>query len=173
MRCIKPNENKAPHSFDSGKVLLQLRSNGVMETVRYEVCTRVNLSNCKYCRLRKAGYEQKVATDTFFHRYNVRLVIFSLISFNVIYPFLLFVFKPFCRFWASLRQTTSRTFSPTILAFGSKETQRSSSVLYLYAIYLVFYLIFCRYFVDPETRGRATNAPEKLRGYRPTLRAAV
>jgi len=43
VRCIKPNNLKVPDIIDGSKVLEQLRSNGVLETVK----------------LRKAGYAQK------------------------------------------------------------------------------------------------------------------
>lgn len=55
VRCIKPNDTKRPREFENPKVLQQLRSNGVMETIR----------------LRKAGYEQKILADTFYYRYSV------------------------------------------------------------------------------------------------------
>ena len=34
VRCIKPNHGKLPHTFDSGKILLQLKYAGMMETIR-------------------------------------------------------------------------------------------------------------------------------------------
>ncbi len=55
VRCIKPNDSKKPGDFENTKVLQQLRSNGVMETIR----------------LRKAGYEQKILAETFYYRYAV------------------------------------------------------------------------------------------------------
>lgn len=44
IRCIKPNMKLAPDYFDGLKVLEQLQSNGILDTIR----------------LRKAGYEQKM-----------------------------------------------------------------------------------------------------------------
>lgn len=55
VRCIKPNESKKPQDFVPKKVLAQLRSNGVMETVR----------------LRKAGYPQKMDSERFYSRYQI------------------------------------------------------------------------------------------------------
>uniref|UniRef100_A0A6B2KWU6 Myosin motor domain-containing protein n=1 Tax=Arcella intermedia TaxID=1963864 RepID=A0A6B2KWU6_9EUKA len=53
IRCIKPNELKVEKNFQPSKVLAQLKSNGVMETVR----------------LRKAGYTLKTPPETFYLRY--------------------------------------------------------------------------------------------------------
>jgi len=55
VRCIKPNETKEPDDFHQAKVLRQLKSNGVMETVT----------------LRKHGYLSKMAVESFFNRYAV------------------------------------------------------------------------------------------------------
>jgi len=53
VRCIKPNNLKVPDIIDGAKVLEQLRSNGVLETVK----------------LRKAGYAQKFLFKDFVNRY--------------------------------------------------------------------------------------------------------
>lgn len=53
VRTIKPNDLKKPHVFDGNKVLEQLRSNGILETVK----------------LRKAGYAQKFPFKEFVQRY--------------------------------------------------------------------------------------------------------
>lgn len=34
VRCLKPNETKSPKTFDSNKILKQLRYTGVLETIR-------------------------------------------------------------------------------------------------------------------------------------------
>lgn len=52
VRCIKPNNTKQALVFDPIKVLEQLRSNGIMETVA----------------IRKAGYPKKVLAESFFSR---------------------------------------------------------------------------------------------------------
>lgn len=55
VRCLKPNDKAAPQTFVGGKVLSQLRSNGVLETVK----------------LRKAGYANRMPLDIFHNRYAV------------------------------------------------------------------------------------------------------
>eukprot|EP01125_Pyxidicula_operculata_P015030 TRINITY_DN5079_c0_g4_i1.p1 TRINITY_DN5079_c0_g4~~TRINITY_DN5079_c0_g4_i1.p1 ORF type:complete len:1822 (+),score=626.20 TRINITY_DN5079_c0_g4_i1:45-5510(+) len=55
VRCIKPNDVKEPNQFHGGKVMRQLKSNGVMETVA----------------LRKAGYSNKMLAETFYRRYSI------------------------------------------------------------------------------------------------------
>jgi len=55
IRCIKPNMEAKPDLFLGQKVLSQLRSNGVLETVK----------------LRKAGYAVRLTKDYFYNRYAV------------------------------------------------------------------------------------------------------
>eukprot|EP01125_Pyxidicula_operculata_P006863 TRINITY_DN2356_c0_g1_i3.p1 TRINITY_DN2356_c0_g1~~TRINITY_DN2356_c0_g1_i3.p1 ORF type:complete len:1556 (-),score=486.31 TRINITY_DN2356_c0_g1_i3:1298-5965(-) len=55
VRCIKPNDTASPITFIGGKVLTQLRSNGVLETVK----------------LRKAGYANRMPHNLFYERYRV------------------------------------------------------------------------------------------------------
>eukprot|EP01125_Pyxidicula_operculata_P003352 TRINITY_DN1399_c1_g1_i3.p1 TRINITY_DN1399_c1_g1~~TRINITY_DN1399_c1_g1_i3.p1 ORF type:complete len:1823 (-),score=494.16 TRINITY_DN1399_c1_g1_i3:200-5668(-) len=55
VRCIKPNDTASPDDFIGNKVLSQLRSNGVLETVK----------------LRKAGYSNRIPHDTFCERYKI------------------------------------------------------------------------------------------------------
>jgi len=53
VRCIKPNDDKKADYLNQLKLLKQLKSNGVLETVI----------------LRKAGYANKMGVDVFFNRY--------------------------------------------------------------------------------------------------------
>eukprot|EP01127_Copromyxa_protea_P011419 TRINITY_DN2869_c1_g2_i2.p1 TRINITY_DN2869_c1_g2~~TRINITY_DN2869_c1_g2_i2.p1 ORF type:complete len:1920 (-),score=496.80 TRINITY_DN2869_c1_g2_i2:51-5636(-) len=55
IRCIKPNDVAKPSLFVGSKVLAQLRSNGVMETVK----------------LRKVGFGHRLLFDMFCRRYSV------------------------------------------------------------------------------------------------------
>lgn len=57
IRCIKPNENKAPNSFVPGGVLKQLRYSGTMEAIR----------------IRQEGYALREGHESFFERFNVLL----------------------------------------------------------------------------------------------------
>lgn len=56
-RCIKPNLNKAPTSFDSGEVLRQLRYAGMMETIR----------------IRREGYALREDHESFYNRFHLLL----------------------------------------------------------------------------------------------------
>jgi len=55
IRCFKPNNVKAPQSFDSRKVLRQLRYAGMMEAIR----------------IRKQGYGHREDHATFYHRFSI------------------------------------------------------------------------------------------------------
>jgi len=55
VRCLKPNDKAVAGGFVGAKVLTQLRSNGVLETVK----------------LRKAGFANRMPLDIFYNRYNV------------------------------------------------------------------------------------------------------
>lgn len=57
IRCIKPNDSKAPSKFMSGEVLKQLRYSGMMEAIR----------------IRREGYALREDHETFFHRFSVLL----------------------------------------------------------------------------------------------------
>jgi len=59
VRCIKPNDKLQPGIFTSVKVIMQLRSNGIFETIR----------------MRKAGYASHIPFDIFYKR-------FSFLGFN-------------------------------------------------------------------------------------------
>jgi len=54
VRCIKPNDDKRAEYLNQLKLIKQLKSNGVLETVI----------------LRKAGFSNKMAADVFFNRYS-------------------------------------------------------------------------------------------------------
>ncbi|KAJ2870668.1 Myosin type-2 heavy chain 1, partial [Coemansia asiatica] len=64
IRCIKPNEAKAAWQFQASMVLSQLRSCGVIETIR----------------ISKAGYPSRVPIRTFNERYSVLLTSPSRVS---------------------------------------------------------------------------------------------
>ncbi|KAL4617287.1 unconventional myosin-Vb isoform X3 [Arapaima gigas] len=55
VRCIKPNDNKEPFSFDSRRAVQQLRACGVLETIRISA----------------AGYPSRWTYMDFFNRYRV------------------------------------------------------------------------------------------------------
>ncbi len=55
IRCIKPNQNKLPHSFDAAMILQQLRYAGVFEAVR----------------IRKTGYPFRYTHEEFAKRYRL------------------------------------------------------------------------------------------------------
>ena len=56
-RCIKPNLDKSPSSFDSGEVLRQLRYAGMMETIR----------------IRREGYALREDHESFYNRFHLLL----------------------------------------------------------------------------------------------------
>jgi len=53
VRCIKPNDKLQPNIYTPVKVLLQLRSNGIFETIK----------------MRKAGYASHIPFDNFYKRF--------------------------------------------------------------------------------------------------------
>lgn len=55
VRCIKPNETRAPRSFDAPKVLKQLRYTGVLETIR----------------IRQHGFSHRFTFAEFLRRYGM------------------------------------------------------------------------------------------------------
>jgi len=57
IRCVKPNNNKAPNSFHSGGVLKQLCYSGMMEAIR----------------IRQEGYSLREAHESFFDQFSVLL----------------------------------------------------------------------------------------------------
>ena len=57
IRCVKPNDNKAPNSFHPGGVLKQLRYSGMMEAIR----------------IRQEGYALREEHESFFDRFSVLL----------------------------------------------------------------------------------------------------
>ncbi|KAL0279116.1 UNVERIFIED_CONTAM: hypothetical protein PYX00_000736 [Menopon gallinae] len=54
VRCIKPNDARRPHCFDSGKVIKQLRYTGILETIR----------------IRQNGYSHRIPFADFLKRYS-------------------------------------------------------------------------------------------------------
>jgi len=57
IRCVKPNDSKAPNSLHSGGVLKQLRYSGMMEAIR----------------IRQEGYALREPHESFFDRFSVLL----------------------------------------------------------------------------------------------------
>jgi myosin heavy subunit len=55
IRCIKPNDTSSPGTWDIQKVVNQLRTNGIVETIK----------------LRAAGYGQRSDFETFISRYSI------------------------------------------------------------------------------------------------------
>merc|ERR1712048_493756 len=55
VRCIKPNLNKLPCTFDAGEVLRQLRNTGMIETIR----------------VRREGYAYQETHESFYHRFQM------------------------------------------------------------------------------------------------------
>lgn len=58
VRCVKPNNDKIPMSFDSNVVLDQLRYTGMLETIR----------------IRKEGFSVRITFDVFVQRYHALLI---------------------------------------------------------------------------------------------------
>lgn len=78
VRCIKPNETKAPRCFEVQKVLKQLRYTGVLETIRirqHGFSHRYTFADFlkRYCSLAFA-FDEKVAVT----RENCRLMLIKL-----------------------------------------------------------------------------------------------
>lgn len=67
VRCIKPNESRAPRTFEPQKVLKQLRCAGVLETIRirqHGFSHRITFSDFlnRYCFL-AFGFNEKVSAN--------------------------------------------------------------------------------------------------------------
>lgn len=78
VRCIKPNDSKAPKSFETAKVLKQLRCTGVLETIRirqHGFSHRLTFADFlkRYCFL-AFGFNEKVIAN----RENCRLLLVRL-----------------------------------------------------------------------------------------------